>query len=68
MKTNKDFYDKYGTGKNYEDLFAIMCQAKQANDSKLACKVETFIRDLKEVCENDFDKLLWGDYQTIINS
>ena len=67
MKTIQDFYDKYGTGKNYEDLFAMMCHAKRTENPVLSIDVEGFIRDLKTVCENDFDELLWRDYQFIIN-
>ena len=67
MKTVQDFYDKYGTGKNYEDLFAMMCRAKKEENPALAYDVEQFIDDLREVCNNDFDALLWRDYQFITN-
>ena len=67
MKTVQDFYDKYGTGKNYEDLFAMMCRAKKDNVPNLAVDVDNFINDLREVCNNDFDALLWRDYQFITN-
>ena len=67
MKTVQDFYDKYGTGKNYEDLFAMMCRAKKEQNPVLAYNVECFIEDLREVCNNDFDALLWRDYQFITN-
>lgn len=67
MKTLQDFYDKYGTGKNYEDLFAMMCKAKKGQNPVLACDVEQFVNDLREVCDNDFDALLWRDYQFITN-
>lgn len=63
MKCVQDFYDKYGTGKNYEDLFAMMCKAK--NNPNLGIDREQFIADLKEVCDNDFDAYLWRDYQFI---
>ena len=65
MKTIQDFYDKYGTGKNYEDLFAIMCKAKRENNHNLAIDVDDFISDLKAVIDADFDELLWRDYKFI---
>lgn len=67
MKTIQDFYDKYGTGKNYEDLFAMMCRAKKEQNPALAYDVEQFVDDLRKVCNNDFDALLWRDYQFITN-
>ncbi len=65
MKTIQDFYDKYGTGKNYEDLFAIMCKAKRENNHNLAIDVDDFISDLKAVIDADFNELLWRDYKFI---
>ena len=65
MKTVQDFYDKYGTGKNYEDLFAMMCKAKKEQNPVLAYNVECFIEDLSKVCNND--EFLCCDYQFITN-
>ena len=67
MKTVDEFYNKYGTGINYEDLFAMRCRAKMEQNPVLAYDVEEFINDLREVCNNDFDELLWRDYQFITN-
>jgi len=67
MRTIKDFNEKYGTGKKYDDFFTMMCRAKKEHNPLIAYDVECFIADLRKVCNSDFDALLWRDYQFITN-
>lgn len=67
MKTIQDFYDKYGTGKNYEDFFSIMLHAKFSTDLYLHTKYVEFIDDLELLFQSDFDCYLWRDYNYLRN-
>lgn len=67
METIQDFYDKYGSGINYQDYFQMMLHAKHSEDSYFHGKFVEFIDDLELLFQSDFDELLWRDYNYLRN-
>ena len=57
MKTVSEFYAKYGTGKNYNDLFNIVA-AKPCGKF-----FEEMFSDMESVLNNTFDVFLYEDYK-----